>query len=193
MSQIDWSKAPEGATHCTPVPNGKTGMYRPVFWRVVGNAAVECWAMSQDYTECDDHYTYGPEGCTSYQGHRAVPRPDREDKEPAWNGEGLPPIGTACEFYWGGSRWKECKVFAHKQNANHGTDVLIDLDGDWSFSSKAENFRPIKTAEQIAAEEREKAISDLDRLICERMGRLNVRELATAILESGYRKQESSQ
>lgn len=78
--------------------------------------------------------------------------------------DGLPPVGTVCEVEH--NEWRRCEVFAHKVNSQGTIDALFSYeraDGtkDWNWCSKASKFRPIRTHEQIAAEEREKAISEM--------------------------------
>lgn len=178
-SAIDWSKAPEGATHYSPA---RPGFYA-CYWRLNRDGlGKEIWVIRGNDV---DHY------------RDPFVRPKNREEmiaRPAtsWNGEGLPPVGTVCEYYWGNSRWKECKVFAHKPNDNHGTDVLVDLDGDWSFSAKPEKFRPIKTAEQIAAEERKRAISAMAKDIGSVRAEALAYVIADSLYDMGYRKQEES-
>lgn len=82
-------------------------------------------------------------------------------------------------------------MFAHKPNTNHGTDVLVDLDGDWTFSGSLDRFRPLKTAEQTAAEERSSAIESMRAEINWQPPQLGSCPVA-ALYDAGYRKQEES-
>lgn len=68
-----------------------------------------------------------------------------------WTGEGLPPVGTVCD--WQAStqhEWKRVTVIAY-----NGIDVWLHPVG---IVGNPAGFRPIRTPEQIAAEEREKGI-----------------------------------
>lgn len=81
-----------------------------------------------------------------------------EDFTPAWTGEGLPPVGTVCEVDYCES-WQRCEVVAHfRQRCGMVAAFTVDLvDGAKSLDAfGSESFRPIRTPEQIAAEEREK-------------------------------------
>lgn len=109
--------------------------------------------------------------------------------EQAWDGEGLPPVGTVCEFYayrGGDPVWKECKVIAH-DNAI----AVINYKGNYS-GHPHNQFRPIRTAEQIAAEERKTQILemiDVFGLDTSIWGLDTVRDICGHLWEAGYRKQ----
>lgn len=110
-----------------------------------------------------------------------------------WDGKGMPPVGVDCEYRVGGATWFECNIRyvttpyhdcpvevvmfpAHLKSEQ--TAVVGDGEGEVSF-------RPIRTAEQVAAEEIE-AIREF--LIYEhRDGGLI--GIAKALHESGYRKE----
>ena len=167
MNKIYWSKAPEGATH-----------YNHQFcewYKVTQIGAVFYWSESAS--------EWRPARFWNDRKHDCIQRPTT----PSWSGEGLPPVGVVCEAKWGRNCWSRCVVFAHKPNANGGTDVLVDVDGDWTFFDKPSMFRPLRTPEQIAADERETAIdamlaatpapgSDISLRVCEKL------------YDAGYRK-----
>ena len=108
-----------------------------------------------------------------------------------WDGVGLPPVGTICEVLWNESRMEylRTKVFGVNE---HGQPIHRFDEGLKKYQYQADVlrtasgtqvFRPIRTAEQVAAEEREKAIKEIrDDL-----------DVPTAIAERaykrGYRKQ----
>lgn len=130
--------------------------------------------------------------------------PEQQDipSEPViWDGQGLPPVGTVCEYNWGMSQWLPATVFAIKQNGSR-ISVLFEYereDGspDWSYSFNANNFRPFRTAEQIAAEVREKAINAMlaaagitDSAFSEDPEAFT---WAAALYDAGYRRQETAE
>jgi hypothetical protein len=79
----------------------------------------------------------------------------------AWTGVGLPPVSTVCE-YRRAHEWQKVEVFAVKPNYNGSHTALFTYEnGCWACCAEPSFFRPIRTPEQIAAEEREKAIEDL--------------------------------
>lgn len=69
----------------------------------------------------------------------------------AWNGEGLPPVDLPVEWYSDSNTgWQEIVVLAY-----HGDDAWIQPKGKEStIVYNIANFRPIRTPEQIAADER---------------------------------------
>ena len=180
-STIDWSKAPEGATHY---------LHESPSW-------FACWVKESEagyYTWLDDGVDGQWDIDTNFDEcvGLLVPRPTEPQEPTPWDGEGLPPVGTVCEFRWGVAAWKRCTVFAHRPNANGGIDALVDIECDWTFSSSPTRFRPIKSAEQIAAEERGAAINEMVNVWRRTMGRFAVEEhgLAEMLYDAGYRKAE---
>lgn len=78
-----------------------------------------------------------------------------EGKQIAWDGTGLPPVGTVCE-YLGAHRYDEWSVV--RIFAEWGDKVFVDFGDGWRDERDESRFRPMRTPEQIASEEREKAI-----------------------------------
>ena len=71
----------------------------------------------------------------------------------AWDGEGMPPVGSASCEYLGAHKydeWTVVNIFAH-----YGHTVFVDFGDGWRAEDDSSRFRPIRTAEQVAAEERE--------------------------------------
>lgn len=117
-----------------------------------------------------------------------------------WNGEGLPPVGVNCEYSIGGHSWFPCEI-------RHVLDNDPDPDADgwtaviWCPHLEKEQvsrvapvghfkFRPIRTPEQIAAEEREKAVREMLKLMPnEDPDRSYCELLCEALYDAGYRKQ----
>jgi len=111
----------------------------------------------------------------------------REGGPYPWGGEGLPPVGADCEYFDGGE-WMRCEVVAHRNNAA----VVLSDCYEPAFVSR-QDLRPIRTAEQIAAEEREKAIKQMisdTHILAGTMS--NRRLMAEQLFDAGYRKQEAS-
>ena len=166
MNEINWSKAPEGATHYNHTCSDWYKVTRigvVFFW----NGHISEWRTARFW---DD------------RKHDCIQRPTT----PSWSGEGLPPVGVVCEAKWGRTGWARCVVFAHKPNANGGTDVLVDVDGDWTFFDKPSMFRPIRTPEQIAADEQETATD----VMFARFGGVAglTRKQCAWVISEGYRK-----
>lgn len=112
-----------------------------------------------------------------------------EERPAQWDGQGLPPVGTVCEVdIW--EEWPRCEIIAHfQQRCGVVAAFTVEVvDGAKSLDAYgAEFFRPIRTAEQIAAEEREAAIEELRKLLsrvaCDDY------HAAVAMIDAGYRKQ----
>ena len=107
-----------------------------------------------------------------------------------WSGVGLPPIGMASCEYLGAHQydeWTVVNIFAH-----YGHTVFVDFGDGWRAEKDSSRFRPIKTAEQLAEEERKSQILDMidsfgtDTAI---WGRDAVMEICGHLWEYGYRKQ----
>lgn len=104
--------------------------------------------------------------------------------ERPWAGEGLPPVGVECEvkndINDGWDRVDE--VLAH--TTIKGAVVAVFKRDDRVFYSPADAFRPLRTPEQIAAEERQRAI---EQMASDALGRCDIHG-ATYLYNAGYRK-----
>ncbi|HBO6773231.1 TPA: hypothetical protein L4844_005409 [Pseudomonas aeruginosa] len=180
---IDWSKAPEGATHYQP----ESRDFHAAWFRLQGGKAREMWVVIPggalehiiDPTAFDE----------SMQNLIARPA------EPAtWNGKGLPPVGIEAEVIWDGAdiAYFRAKILAHdegrvvfrwcegKRKGQYGSYAVL------KFGSLPA-FRPLRTPEQIAAEEREKAVGDMAMSI---QGVPYQYPTLYALFDAGYRRQE---
>lgn len=104
-----------------------------------------------------------------------------------WNGEGLPPVGLAVEWHSDtNTGWQEIAVLAY-----HGNDAWIQPKGKPSIIVvNPAGFRPIRTPEQIAAEECDKAVKAMLAEF-EHTGSLTSHYEACEVLhKAGYRKFE---
>lgn len=179
-SEIDWSKAPEGATHCDsrfmefyrPASNSRGGEFY--------NPTEGEWAIL-----CND-FTY-----LVRQPHVIA-----RHVVPTWNGTGLPPVGFRCEAaipHTSGPDnersfiWIEGRVIAYYEIK--GKTYAWFAEDDGFYPPNVLEFRPIRTPEQIAAEEREMAIDEMHRMIDSDRAK-HFRILCEAIYDAGYRKTE---
>lgn len=176
---IDWSKAPDWA-----VAHGlhETGFGIKEFW--LGEAQHQNLEHAKSFP-----YGGGDPSCGSFHNSRresfsyVTPRPD------PWTGVGLPPVGTVCD--WQSStqhEWKRVTVIAY-----NGIDVWLHPVG---IVGNPAGFRPIRTPEQIAAEEREKAAEQLYMTMHPRSDSdifaalfESEKERYRAAIDAGYRKQ----
>lgn len=115
----------------------------------------------------------------------------RDEKAIEWKRGELPPVGTICEHAPGGSsdNWYQVEIIEHRRfnDAPYLCAVFV-THNDVSFSSH-ESFRPIRTPEQIAAEDRER---DIDAMVksCPYPGSDFSRIDCAALYDAGYRKFE---
>lgn len=160
---IDWSNAPEGATHYQNSSDDFAFRWLDMNSGEFGSVWHEGkWKFRfRDYRD---------------MGAILVARP-----EPAWTGEGLPPVGPV--EYKSNDGWRAGECLALK-----GDYAVIWVSRGNVFAvSKYDTaaLRPIRTDEQIAAEEHRKAVeqlaADTDWIL--------PKEACEAVLAAGYRKQ----
>lgn len=188
MSQPDWSKAPADATHWGP--DTGPGGYVACWYKY---DAVDGWFyMYEDRLPDAWCPCHGPVSHNRRLQLAKRPRQTFELAKPdTWNGEGLPPVGTVCEYRDAFLKWHQVEIFGidkvqRRIFASPWTNV------PYSACSAPECFRAIRTPEQIAAEEREKAI---DEMLIDAANRDNLisldldsRAVAAALYGAGYRK-----
>uniref|UniRef100_A0AAU6W1H8 Uncharacterized protein n=1 Tax=Pseudomonas phage Touem01 TaxID=3138548 RepID=A0AAU6W1H8_9VIRU len=106
--------------------------------------------------------------------------------EPQWIGEGLPPVGAVCEFAMHDSGdWEKVEIIAHHNG--YAVIAIASTDGFNVDVADRHEIRPIRTAEHIAAEEREKAALEMLPFIAV-FDPVPV-DIAYELYDAGYRKQ----
>lgn len=106
-------------------------------------------------------------------------------KNKEWSGEGVPPIGTICEYYWTeGDEWRKCEVVAYYQSNVVAVDVFTSIAVCVHFGLGL--FRPIRTPEQLAAEEKSKAV---DEMLDSAGLWISLKDVMETLYDRGYRKQ----
>lgn len=162
--QIDWSKAPEGATHYV------VGSISPFemrdgddwfFW----NSGSGKWVRLRGFL--------GNERFNE-QELEIIQRPTT----PSWSGEGLPPAGVDIEVLHELYGWIGARVVGQDGEA------AIVRTNDGYAGAFPHQFRPIRTPEQVAADERDAAIKEIEELIAG----YSYRHCAELIHDKGYRK-----
>lgn len=145
---IDWSKAPEGATHWD------TGMYRRVAGWMKLNDGVWYWWPSKDAACAMKWHASLNQHMIKTEGF--VERP------PSWNGEGKPPVGVPIEM-------KHKAATREWARPDFHVETLVWVGGKRFVTSEEKVgdlsdylFRPIRTPEQIAEEAR---IAELNLMI----------------------------
>ncbi|HHX6672807.1 TPA: hypothetical protein ACVGL4_000571 [Pseudomonas aeruginosa] len=177
---IDWSKAPEGATHWEPSGPG----FNKGWMKKEGNE----WFF---WSEGSNRWFQGKLSCNVSAEREATfeARPQE-----AWDGQGLPPVGTVCIVEPHNTLWGFSSTSGHERKilAYH-TDYVWLGNGDTPLETTRIDkvyFRPIRTPEQIAAEERRNSILHLAKLLIDSRGHCNEYSQAEAIFDAGYRRQE---
>ncbi|HBO2361350.1 TPA: hypothetical protein L4H08_005488 [Pseudomonas aeruginosa] len=173
---IDWSKAPDGCIGA--------------FARIVGNQRKAFFVFSKRPSGYMSREGYEGEG---EDGSYHVFSEFWEWLDKPWNGQGLPPVGTVCEHYGTADdlAWLEVEVIGHGNVDGRNVAFFRYGTGSPRFTvsySTANNFRPIRTHEQIAAEERDAGISDMQ-TITDGAGPTVYAKLS-ALYDAGYRRQE---
>lgn len=175
---IDWSKAPEGATHWDTGVGG-----RVPGWMRFDGGRWHWWPV--DGAKCERKWFASGESHPS----EAVEFIARQG---AWTGEGLPPVGTVCEYRVGDGPWFECEIrYVTKPYQDCPIEVVMfppHLKGEQTAvvgtGDGEVSFRHIRTPEQIAAEDRDKAINQMEF----DTGYLD-RGAFTKLYDAGWRKQ----
>lgn len=165
MSEIDWSKAPEGATHYDKWLGSP-------FLRMIGFDSWEFWSENNECWLSFSNYTPG-EGVT-------------KRIEESWAGEGLPPVGTVCEMQhenWSRG-WKKVLVLYTSSEYVITSD---DKSGEQHWYTRNLSFRTVRTQAQIEAEERERAIDEMYAIV--REGIYDKYALCSELYDAGFRKQ----
>lgn len=168
MSNVDWSKAPEG------FPIWVEDLNRNQTFDQSG------WHADRGDRYEDQRRRYWLK--SDYHAFRVHERPAAMQ----WNGEGLPPIGAVVEaFYMGIPQGVVTVRYA-------GQCMIL-----WSDERNSEQcgaaehylFRPIRTPEQIAAEARERAVDEMWSVYWQPHA-ATAKEGLGLLYDAGYRKQE---
>lgn len=168
---IDWSEAPESAEYGRKVHTG-FDWYKYVDGTFVYLTGYGTW----------EEAVTPPRMC--------IPRPA------TWSGADLPPVGTVCEHFGTAdhTNWIEVQVIGHAHVRHHDVaffEYMIGTNGYTVSYSTHTNFRPLRTPEQIAAEERESAIQAIRDDIGWQRPQLGPCPVAQ-LYDAGYRKQANN-
>lgn len=168
MINIDWSEAPEG------FPIWCQDLFEREGYKTSG------WHLEEADRYIDPNGRFWLK-CSEGRSFVAYTRPI------PWSGEGLPPVGTVCEYRRVGT-WVKVEVFAIKPNGNGSSSALFTHeDGTWQACAHPSGFRPLRTPEQIAAEEREDAVVGMLNILGGDFPEVPFNALAR-LYDAGYRK-----
>jgi hypothetical protein len=165
LIDIDWSKAPEDATHHG---RGEDCCY----W-------AKCVDGQQYFINISgwDNGNWKPV-TERYDYAFLTARPKSE-----WTGEGLPPVGVEFEWRYVYHAWKRGEALY----IGSVYVILKDCNEEQHYYLRDMQFRPIRTPEQIAAEERDRCVQKMAKELEEsdhKHGSLY------ALYDLGYRKFE---
>lgn len=110
----------------------------------------------------------------------------------SWTGQGLPPVGTVCECQNDAFKWLQ-GVIVHVGTDRGKKIAIMQCENEMLWGESGE-FRPIRTPEQIAAEDRSNAVCEMVRIWnIPPTGPEFYRALdrAELIYDAGYRKTEA--
>jgi len=68
-----------------------------------------------------------------------------ESSTPEWTGQGLPPVGTVCDMYWGGCFHAEVEIIQYRRGANQVVFWNKDKDHVDTADMPTASFEPIKS------------------------------------------------
>jgi len=178
MSKVDWSLAPEGATHYSN-GNSSRSTY-PAWWRPSGATnKYECWAIGTSL------------GCETWQ-KGPFNLPDAAVKR-EWSGpqDGLPTAGTVCEYSLGDSNcWYVCEIKYVLRNKDgvvaecHLKPSIEQYLNTYQGTECLAKFRAIKTPDQLAAEQRETAIREFMDIVG-----IYCRVTASKAVDAGFKRE----
>jgi hypothetical protein len=185
--------APVGATHYIP------GAIIPASWWMrepgdnwyLWSEPAKQWALDTPST-----------------GQRNLMRAIKADEgapKSGWIGIGLPPVGMTCERMWasGPASYTAVRIIAHDDGQavyrfledRRKGDVQADAQGDGDSSGNP-IFRPVRTPEQIAADERlhsiRNALTRINKIVDQYNSSLDcsaaIRATVEAMIDAGYAK-----
>lgn len=168
---IDWSKAPEWANAVVAASAGTLYF-------------VEAFGVRSKRQAVSNSYACGLAADMTIKSHLWKLIEERPKKQEAWGGEGLPPVGTVCDMHIDDFGWITGTVVAH---IDLDEPTAVAHNGKEVFHGNASDFRPIKTVEQLAEEERNATIQDIRDIANGALDRGITG--AEAIYLAGYRKQ----
>lgn len=179
---IDWSKAQDWVI--------AHALY------AFGGEISEVWVGEDKYQRLDQPKSFPYGGGVGDSRHNPCRYQFRYEtlRPAAWAGEGLPPVGTVCESMWNESRdeWFKAKVFGVNE---HGQPIFRWEEGVKKYEYQASPlaghqgnpyFRPIRTPDQIAAEQRDHAVAEMSQAT---QGAKDWADAFRMLHDAGYRKQ----
>lgn len=183
--KIEWERFPK-ATHFTMSASGYCD-----YWQIEGGKILRQWSQigtGGDFGQIPrKHIRLNPFSMPVMHERPAVEQ---------WDGEGLPYAGVRCEYsLTNGGVWHECVI---KYVLATGKQLVAECSGNPTDKESVLHvntclFRKLRTAEQIAAEAREKAVAamlELDPYLPNTtLGMMSRKDFCGALYDANYRKQ----
>lgn len=184
MSKINWDNAPDWATHA---------VYRKVTREII---CFDCERYMYEKDNDEYHHYYGDNVAFSFDellpGAEARPTSDHAIKNSSkeWNGEGLPPVGTVCEYICEDDRWYRADILGYR---NDFIFMLIDeMEAlcTMSISGNADKFRLADTRT-----DKEKAIDEMKECVENGyfINKSCVYNAMKELYDAGYRKESNNE
>ena len=154
------------------------------FSRDVVYPVTEVWVSGGG---CDIDET--PVSSRFYSDFELVEEHQLKAQDNSWYESGeLSPIGANIEYKLGAGPWYEATVKYVLDVLDGDEDEIVIACPHLGFEqlltlNKHTKIRPALSPEEIAQQDREKAIADVEGAICNQMGSLNVRELAEYLVD----------
>ncbi|WP_157814490.1 hypothetical protein [Pseudomonas aeruginosa] len=175
---IDWSKAPEGCIGA--------------FARIISKTAFFVFSKRpSDYSSREGYEGEGEDG----PYHVFSEYWEWIDKP--WDGQGLPPVGAEVEANFPvtdttGTHYHWRRVIVAVAGIPGAERECLVYDAENTKPAWVDELRPIRTPEQIAAEEREKAINQMISDAGYVDPKIGTFVAMGNLYDAGYRRQESS-
>lgn len=178
---IDWSKAPDWA-----VAHGlhETGFGIKEFW--LGETQNQNLEHAKSFP-----YGGGDPASGSFHNSRRESFSFVTERPVPWTGEHFPPVGTVCEMTTNdGHNWRvvkiiffdDCVTMIGEADGKVNRELFKRCDADVAF-------RPIRTPEQIAADQYEQDAKEIAKILSDLDGADNT-FVAKTLLDCGYRRFE---
>lgn len=169
-------------------PEGSVG-----FFRNVSGAGSDFYAVTKHPSSCSGKPGFEGEKLDGGGYHVFSERWEWFERRAAWNGQGIPPIGIEIEVEHERYGWIGARVVGAD-----GEAAIVRTNDGYAAAFESQR-RPLRTPEQIEAEERkeleQQACRDIEELVASYNVTLScslaIRATVNSMLAKGYRKQEA--
>jgi len=199
MRKINWDEAPDWATHA---------VYRKITQEII---YFDCERYKREDNGFEDHYYYDfalltftelllgaeerpkKDGKLYAEDFGAIPMSEYEPLDfdaKEWNGEGLPPVGTVCEYYCDSGTWYIVDILGYRKN-----NVFLLIGGNEALATFELSVWSDRLRVIDKRTEKEKAIDEMKE--CVESGyfinRSCVYNAMKELYDAGYRKESNNE